>query len=268
MHAQEGESLGDKLPDASVWASAMQNRAFKTHVICMIVGILLDHYQPPRRGTTLTLDFINTVRVEYRADGSSPHTVLDAHAELGESDIKFMRYVQESPKIVVDSIDSDVVLIAMLYTDRDARADIYVRRRATLPLGEVIVKNSAGPKRKRTGAEGYELVHIRTLLAVLHTAARQAVGPELVVRDKHLTCLLVTTMLLTGSDYSRGLPRIGPRKLWDALHVVVPTLLLCSSFDDDKGFVLDEQRTVDIFYVQVLALCVLLHVLHQCCSMP
>lgn len=231
----------------------MQNRMFKTHVICMVVGILLDHYQPPRRGTSLTVDFVNTVRVDFRADGSSSHRALDEYAELGESDVKFMRYVAAAPKIVVDSIDSDVVLIAMLYSDQDQRADIYVRRRATLAHGEIMVKNSAGPKRKRTGAEGYELVHVRTLLAVLHTAARQAVGPELVMRDKHLTCLLVTTMLLTGSDYSRGLPRIGPRKLWDALHIVVPALLLCSHFDNESGFRLDEERTVNIFYVQVVS---------------
>tara|TARA_B100002051_G_scaffold91522_1_gene87458 strand:+ start:193 stop:726 length:534 start_codon:yes stop_codon:yes gene_type:complete len=87
---------------------------------------------------------------------------------------------------------------------------------------------------------------------MLHDAVRQSLGPGIRVADEHLTCLVVVLMLLTGSDYSRGLPRIGPRKLWDALHVAVPALLTVSSRDPDTGhFALDVQRTVDVFFVEI-----------------
>ena len=135
----DGDSLGRGPPDPAVWASALQNRTYKTHVICALVGILLDTYSPPRRGTSLTLDFINSVRVQYKTDGTREHAEIAHHAELGESDVKFMRYADACPRLVVDSIDSDVVLIAMLYAAAGEGSDVFVRRRATFAHGEVQV---------------------------------------------------------------------------------------------------------------------------------
>ena len=51
----------------------------------------------------------------------------------------------------------------------------------------------------------YEVVHVQSLLAMLQDAARQSLGPEVRIDPAHLTCLLVVIMLLTGSDYSRGI---------------------------------------------------------------
>ena len=143
---RDGDALGDGPPDASIWASALQNRTYKTHVICVLVELLLDAYRPPRRGTSLTVDFVNSVRVAYHVDGSRTHGPLEQHSELGESDIKFMRYADACPRLVVDSIDSDVVLIAMLYAKRGDGPDVFVRRLATHAHGEVVVKNSASAK--------------------------------------------------------------------------------------------------------------------------
>ena len=87
---------------------------------------------------------------------------------------------------------------------------------------------------------------------MLHDAAKQSLGPEVRIDPAHLTCLLVVIMLLTGSDYSRGMPRIGPRKLWDALHVAIPALVMSSDFDRETGkFALDVQRTVDVFFTDM-----------------
>lgn len=98
----------------------------------------------------------------------------------------------------------------------------------------------------------YEVVHVQSLLAMLHDAARQSLGPEVHIDPAHLTCLLVVIMLLTGSDYSRGMPRIGPRKLWDALHVVIPALIMCSEFEPETGkFALNVERTVDVFFAEI-----------------
>ena len=58
-----GQKLQDTPPPPAVWPSALQNRTFKSHLICVVVGLLLDHYKPPRRGTSLTVDFVNSVHV-------------------------------------------------------------------------------------------------------------------------------------------------------------------------------------------------------------
>ena len=246
----DGQRLPEKIPDPTIWPNALQNRKFKTNLICVVAGLLLDHYKPPRQGTSLTVDFINTIRVDYALDGTITHSNLDKNEELGESDIKFMRYADEVDHFVVDSIDSDVVLIAMLYAESGGRSDVFVRRIATRAIDEVVVQNS-GQKRTRNPPKQYELVHVRSLLEILKISARQAIGPEINIQDAHMTSLIIVTMLLTGSDYCRGLPRIGPRKLWDALHIVVPALLASSSFSTEGGFVLDESRAVEIFYVQI-----------------
>lgn len=121
-------------------------------------------------------------------------------------------------------------------------------------------KNSEGEraaKRAKTSGKKYELVHVRSLRGILQGAVRQAVGPEFVMQDAQVTAMLVVTMLLTGSDYCRKLPRIGPRKLWDSLHVVIPGLLASSKYSSTEGLVIDENRAVDIFYAQVRPLAAL-----------
>ena len=134
-----GQKLQDTPPPPAVWPSALQNRTFKSHLICVVVGLLLDHYKPPRRGTSLTVDFVNSVHVSYPLNADDRHETLDENTELGESDIKFMRYADKCDRLVVDSIDSDVVLIALLYAESGGRADVFVRRIATRAIDEVCV---------------------------------------------------------------------------------------------------------------------------------
>jgi len=102
----DGDALGDGPPDPAIWGSALQNRTYKTHVICVLVELLLDAYRPPRRGTSLTVDFVNSVRVAYHVDGSRTHGPLEQHSELGESDIKFMRYADACPRLEFVTADA------------------------------------------------------------------------------------------------------------------------------------------------------------------
>ena len=54
----DGDALGDGPPDPVVWGSALQNRTYKTHVICVLVELLLDAYRlraaAPRSRSTLS----------------------------------------------------------------------------------------------------------------------------------------------------------------------------------------------------------------------
>ena len=45
--------------------------------------------------------------------------------------------------------------------------------------------------------------------------------------------MLSFMVLLCGCDYSKKLPRIGVKSLWDNFDVVVPAILECTSYTDN-----------------------------------
>jgi len=220
-----GDQIPARPPRQDVWAAAMLNRTFKTNVISMITTLLARSYDPLLQRKTLILDFVNVVRIDFSSYECMQAAMPEMRA-MGESDVKFMRYTDKFGDLVVESVDSDVVLIAMLYLQRTAfRSRVLVKRIKSNPIDE-----DAAAKRKRADAKGargleYEVVCVGTLLRMLHAACIDAVGRKLVMAEEHLTHILVCVMLLCGSDYSRGIPRVGAKVLWEMLDVVVPAFV-------------------------------------------
>ena len=96
---------------------------------------------------------------------------------MGESDVKFVLYVALFGDMCVDSMDSDVLLIAALYVSRNSYSgNIYVRWYKT---------RLAQPCKKRKLGDGddsafantpvdkkrleYEIIHVNLLIQGLHT---------------------------------------------------------------------------------------------------
>jgi len=65
---------------------------------------------------------------------------------------------------------------------------------------------------------------------------RQAIGVSEVVCEGQFSGILVFMTLLCGCDYSRKLPRIGVRSVWENMHVIVPALLKCTQYDTTTSF--------------------------------
>jgi len=261
-----GDELPSKPYEQKIWVQALQNRSFKSNIISLITSMMAAEYTPPRVATTLVIDFVNSTRIDYLTH-SKTRTVLEHLKPMGESDVKFMRYVPLFGDMCVDSIDSDVLLIAALFVSRNSyKGNIYVRQYKTrLPAppsaasanttaAETAVCKRKTPEAVHTKPEKrrleYEIIHVNLLLGVLHTtmqnaAAMSSQSDEIQqVSPAHLTAMLSFMVLLCGCDYSKKLPRIGVKSLWDNMDVVVPAMLQCTSYTDNV-FAVDTEVSIN-----------------------
>ena len=252
---------GDALPDMphaqKIWVQALQNRSFKSNIISLIASRMAAEYVPPRRAMTLVIDFVNATRIDFHTQGAT-HAILENMKPTGESDVKFMRYVPLFGNMCVDSIDSDVLLIAALYVSRNSyRGNLYVRRYKIrlLPL-----KCDKGDKKRKIGEDAepapaekkcleYNIIHINLLMQVLHTcmtlaSAQNANELPTPTAPSHLTAMLSFMVLLCGCDYSKKLPRICVKSLWDNFEVVVLAMLACTSYSNNL-FSVNAQQSID-----------------------
>ena len=248
---------GDVLPsrpyEQHIWVQALQNRTFKSNIISLITSMIAADYVPPRRATTLVVDFVNSTRIDYHTQGKT-RVVLENMKPMGESDVKFMRYVPLFGDLIVDSIDSDVLLIAALFVSRNSsKNNIYVRRyktRVVLPESLKRKLPTHEPEKKRLE---YEIIHVNRLMDRLHTHIHTAVERAAFLTlpavldpptPAYLTAILSFIVLLCGCDYSKKLPRIGAKTLWDSVDEIVPAILACTSYSNNV-FVVDTKVSID-----------------------
>jgi hypothetical protein len=60
----------------------------------------------------------------------------------------------------------------------------------------------------------------------------------------YLTAILSFLVLLCGCDYSKKLPRIGVKTLWDNVDMIVPAIVACTSYTNNV-FVVDTTVSID-----------------------
>jgi len=261
FHFKAGDTLPSRPYEQSVWVQALQNRTFKSNIISLITSMIAAEYAPPRRATTLVVDFVNSTRIDYHTRGHT-RAILEDMKPMGESDVKFMRYVSLFGDMCVDSIDSDVLLIAALYVSRNAyKGNIYVRRYKTRQTPTVAQKRKLGAPEPEKRRLEYEIIHVNQLLAVWLTRMQKAaplpppecsvvphdttdgdhcldhtlgaLSPHIATSSAHFTAMLSFMVLLCGCDYSKKLPRIGVKSLWENLDVVIPAILECTSYTNN-----------------------------------
>jgi len=89
-------------------------------------------------------------------------------------------------------------------------------------------------------------VHVNMLVEMLHLSMKQAVPRNIDTGDAlHLNAVLIFVVLLCGCDYSKKLPRIGVRGVWERLHILVPALLTSTSYNQQEVFVVDVDQTIN-----------------------
>lgn len=245
---ERGDAIPEKPPPSHVWSDALLNRTYKTVLISIITKILAAKYCPPMKPRTLVLDFCNVVKISYTNYGCK-REVIEFMKSMGESDVKFLRYISIYGPILVDSIDSDVLLIAMQFMQKNnMQIDIFVRRMASKTIE---ASQEAAAKRKAEGKQTrkteYEIINVKKLVATIHIAIRQSVGEELVLSPHQMTRFAVFLMLITGSDYSRKMPSIGPSFVWENLHISIPLLALCIE-EGDTEFTVNENACMDLLF--------------------
>lgn len=166
---------------------------------------------------------------------SSPIVMADM-VSLGESDIKFIRYVKKYGNALVHAIDGDYMAIALLYYSTHGIHDnnkIFIYRQFSLLSSTTTnTAKGGGEPKKKTSSEKKCWVDMQLLFTVIAQAMRQS-GYTHVINartfepfdEKDAVFTVVFLMLCAGTDFSRNLPMIGAKRIWEHLpDIAVPAI--------------------------------------------
>ena len=221
----ERSALPCSVPVGEAWTSAICNRVFKAKVIELVVlrlPLLLLKGRPKK---TLVIDY-QTVEACTWGEQGVERKGVEGLAPMGEADVKFTRYADLYERLWVDSIDGDSVPIALVHHERQLGMGVCPPRMAIHRL-ELRVDGAVGEKRERGKKRSFEFVHVAGLYESLKTAVLQSVGrTHLPLHSGHEMRMLISLIGLTGTDFSRGLPRISGRCVFDLLPRVWMTLAM------------------------------------------
>lgn len=235
----EREQLPDMIPWN--WDSVIMNRNFKKRVIQLVLHrlpLLLD-LAPDEK---LILDYMGHPSVYTVNDNVK---LLDELKPIGEADLKFFRYADLFGNLLVMATDSDYLPIALIclhtqYSILERPCIVLQRIRVSLPSDKKIVREN-GERAKRVT----EFVHVnRVLDSLLELMGRKTKSDEMKPHYIEILCSLIA--IFGGTDFTRGMPRVGPRRVWDSLAYIF--LALIRSFDGDIG-----QLRADIAVDEVVA---------------
>ena len=219
----------------------LMNRSFKIKLVEMICdklpGMLLERLKPEQE---FIVDYKRVVM--YQHDGGNIPRVMEELKPMGESDVKFIRYVDLYGSALVHAIDGDYLAIALLYYTKNPSSllthQIHIFRQLSS-----FHHHAATPKPLKQRKKTVKCwVDVQLLYSTILQAMRQSsVGCELLnvntgdrFTDADSVRAAVFLMLLAGTDFSRSLPWLGPKRLWDNLpHIVGPLLQSTSVVIDD-----------------------------------
>lgn len=253
----ETSPLPCMVPEGEYWTQTISNRTFKTKVIELVSlrlpKLLLDKCENPS-SKTIIIDYHQPVM--YRLNPSKNMvegiTISDMPA-LGEADVKFPRWAERYPKILIDSIDGDTIPIALLQHELllqqekcPPKVTVYrmkinlkgskptattektkpVKRKGTSQTDLTTTEEGTTKTPKRPPRE-YEYCDIHMLYQGLLQSISQSLGPiRSPSHSGHEMRMVTTLILLTGSDFTRQLPQLGACTLWENLpHIWLPLTL-------------------------------------------
>jgi hypothetical protein len=221
--------LPSRIPDN--YEQLIMNRVFKArvcqHVVANVPGLL-----DLRNGRRLIVDY-NDGSLEFTEGCTEPTRIFQQH-ELGESDVKFAAYMTDSDSFLADSIDGDYVVIAAMQLEKTKQMggkipNVAVRRIAMQPKPQKrLITGAVVPHRTRQ----YEFVHINLLVESLQrwVASHCMLGKDFIGHEIRLISFLVA---LVGCDFTNGLPRVGPKTVWQKLPIIWKPLQ--KAFNHDKN---------------------------------
>lgn len=224
----EREQLPVVIPE--YWDRAIRSRAFKKRVIQLVLE---------RLPSMMRLTESQTLIIDY--DGpptmyGGPQKLIGQEMQgfdpIGESDLKFFRYADLFESLLVVSTDSDYIPITMIRLEQRAQ------NRVKQPLVVLQrIKVNETPKKieaqKRTKRE-IEFVNINILFKGLQGVMQSATSAP---RDgNEITRLCNLVALIGGTDFSRPMPLMGPRRAWE--------LLFCTSKPMDLSACINKQNNM------------------------
>lgn len=268
----------------------LMNRNFKLKVIDMVCK-RLPHLIEIGSKQSLIVDYKRVV--EYRMGQVTP-VLLDEKEGLvpiGESDVKFTRYVDLYGNALVHAIDGDYLMIALLYyAMRGLRHKIFIFRQLSVlggggaqlqppASGKPKPKASTDKKKKREDRpENQSTVTTKTtktpkcwvdMQLIFYTIAQSMLGctkrrlqrqpAEEENNAKKAVHAAVMLMLCAGTDFSRPLPLLGPKRIWEWLPDVGESLLNAAPQGRPVNIPLFANNVVGILYSNLFSKHVSVH---------
>lgn len=238
------------------WSGAMANRVFKTKVIFKILEVLPTLLNIRGRQRVI-VDFMNEP-VEFSTFGSMGSMIVGGakgcfmrkmpnFPGIGESDCKFPRWIDyicrqhphQAVDVIVESTDSDYIMIGMLHYEKQVKALSAQRR---LSVGRMILhriachgkEHAAGEQQQQNGAKGkrkrgdgnavsnnkrqprsFEYVHIPLLYEIMALICQKIFSGPFPIGS------LVSVIALAGTDFSRPTPQLGAHRMWENLPLLL-----------------------------------------------
>lgn len=248
----EQSELPNMVPEGDHWTQCIANRKFKTRVIDLVILrlpqlLLLSGEQHSRK--RLIIDYHQPRIYKYEPEERRVlSTPIDGMTPLGEADVKFTRYADLYPKLMVDSIDGDSIPIALMYLERRMRTTTQQRipeiaiYRMELHLAGT--ERTAGKKRTSDDSAAgtsssrerrtYEFVHINALYWGLKQAISQSMGRiTMPTHQDHEMAMLVGLIALTGTDFTRNLPQMSGKTVYSLMPDIWG--ILAMAYNPSKG---------------------------------
>jgi len=220
------------VPTGENFTRCISNRAFKSKVIQLVIHRLTMNLACSE-GQCLVVDYTGApVRHFSRASGREPEPIPGLEGNLGEADVKFVPYTSFFPKLQVDSVDGDSLPIALLHMEKGFSGNISLLRLETKLKGGG--DSSPQAKRRKTGRV-YEYVDVRALFEcfVCMVAPQSSSGGCVVSHVGHEISMLVCLIGLSGTDFTRGIPLVSGKTLYDLLPEL--WMRLCRSYVPSTG---------------------------------
>ena len=266
----EHSELPSMVPEGERWTQCIANRKFKTRVIDLVLLrlpqlLLLSGEAHSKK--RLIIDYHEPREYMYnREERHVTSQAMEGMPALGEADVKFPRYADRYSALLVDSIDGDSVPIALMHLESRLRSTTAQRVPQVsiyrMELHLVGTERTAGTKRR--GAPGpaacddtlakrerrtYEFVDVNALYWQLKQAIAQSVGRvAMPTHQGHEMAMLVGLIALTGTDFSRHLPQMSGKTVFNSLPEIWGTLMAC--FDTGRGELRVDEAT-DLLVLQL-----------------
>lgn len=248
------DCLPPSVPTGEEFTRCISNRTFKSKVIQLVVHRLVSNLQCAE-GQCLVVDYAGPpVRHYARSSGRAPEPIPGLRGGLGEADVKFVPYLDIYAKLQVDSVDGDSLPIALLQLERGHAGRVSVLRLQTRvksaedsaaaaqakPAAAAAAAKPAAAAAKpaaqplnacKKQGRVYEFVDVRLLYEIITGyVVPQCVGRAGLPSHKgHEISMLVCLIGLSGTDFTRGLPLVSGKSLYDFLPDI--WLRLCRSYD-------------------------------------
>jgi hypothetical protein len=225
FHARD--ALPPCVPRGEDFTRCISNRAFKAKVIQLVVHRLTTGLQCAE-GQCLVVDYCGApVRHYARSLQRPPEAIPGLDRRLGEADVKFVGYADLFAKLQVDSVDGDTLPIALLHMERGHSGRLSVLRLQTRVKGDDADKENQVPAKRGQAGDAaparrsrvYEFVDVSALYQTLVCmVVPQAIhGSRLPSHEGHEISMLSCLIGLSGTDFTRGLPLVSGKSLYEFL---------------------------------------------------